>query len=100
MCKLCNHKNLYYCKQTQQEEWNEKEDKNELNPRSKTNLSLHLITNLSLFQWLITHDKLNFIGNNGNLVVMIFLNGWSVDLWRRIDTHCLINVLMIDNKEP
>jgi len=24
-----------------------------------------------------------------------FFNGWSLDLWRKIDTHCLINVLII-----
>jgi hypothetical protein len=97
VCEWCNLKNLFYCKWTQQEG---KEDKNGLNLRSKTNLSLHLITNLSLFQWPITHDKLDVIGNNGNLVVMIFLNGWSFDLWRRIDTHCLINVLMIAKERP
>jgi len=24
-----------------------------------------------------------------------FFNGWNLDLWRKIDTHCLINVLII-----
>jgi len=24
-----------------------------------------------------------------------FFNGWSLNLWRKIDTHCLINVLII-----
>jgi len=44
-----------------------------LNPRSKTNLSFHLVANLSLFQQPIACDKIDIIGNNGNLVVMIFL---------------------------
>jgi len=24
-----------------------------------------------------------------------FFNGWNLDLWRKIDIHCLINVLII-----
>jgi hypothetical protein len=44
-----------------------------LNPRSKDFLSLHLVANLSLFQQPIACDKSNIVGNNGNLLVMIFL---------------------------
>jgi hypothetical protein len=46
---------------------------NGLNPRLETNLILHLVANLSLFQQPIACDKSNVIGNNGNLVIMVFL---------------------------
>jgi hypothetical protein len=57
----------------QQERWLRKENRNGLYTRSKTNLSLHLVANLSLFQQPIACDKLHVIGNNGILVVMNFL---------------------------
>jgi hypothetical protein len=73
VCKWCNPKNLFACERMQQERWIRKEDRNGLYTRSKTNLSLHLVANLSLFQQPIACDKLDVIGNNGNLVVMNFL---------------------------
>jgi len=95
VCKWCNCKNLFYYNLTQQEEWNGKENKNGLNFKSKTNLSLHLIISLSLFQRPIAHDKLNGIRNSENLVVMIFFNGWSLGVWSQSNELTVMKDSMI-----